>query len=321
MSERSRSEATLAARAEAAAWMARLRGPDRAPEVDRGFRRWLQASAEHERAFEALSDRIEVLERLRTRTPQKHWHRPTPRSGQVWSRALLVAATIAAVMLVVVLYPLFSGVSTAVGEQRTLVLEDGSRIYLNTNSKVHIDYDARYRRLALDRGEALFEVAKDAQRPFIVEAGDRHVRALGTTFVVRRDSNAISVMLVEGKVEVVPQREAGEHAASSTVLLPGQRLTVPSEAPPIIDAPAIERVTAWRQGQVAFADAPLAEAVEEMNRYSAVKIIVDTDEVADVRVGGFFRMGDSASFARAVAQTYGFDVVESHDGVVLKKMP
>lgn len=317
MSSESKSDSVMAARAEAAAWMARLRGPERTPEVEQGFRRWLQANREHELAFEALNEQLEVVERLRTRTLPRHWHRPAAAKRARWPQALAAAALIAAVTLGMLFYPRMQGISTEVGEQRTLVLEDGSRIYLNTSSKVRVDYDEHRRRIELSRGEALFEVAKDKRRPFVVVAGDKQVRALGTTFVVRHDSGAVTVTLVEGKVEVAPSLAPNAAPEVSTVLVPGQRLTLKSDAPPVMDAPQLEKITAWRHGQVAFDDVTLSEAIHEMNRYSSIKLSVEESQIGNARVGGFFRMGDSASFARAVAQTYGFRVIERGDQIVI----
>ncbi len=317
MSGDTRPDSVIAARAEAAAWMARLRGPQRTQEVERGFRRWLQASREHEQAFEALSERLEVVERLRTKTLAQHWRQPIAVQRQRWTQAVAAAALIAAVILGILFYPHLRAISTEVGEQRTLVLEDGSRIYLNTSSKVRVDYDEHRRRIELSRGEALFEVAKDKKRPFVVVAGDKQVRALGTTFVVRQDANALAITLVEGQVEVASVLAENAERETPTLLTPGQRITLKSDAPPVLDVPAIEKVTAWRQGQVAFDDVTLAEAIHEMNRYSSVKLMVKEPKAGAVRVGGYFRMGDSASFARAVAQNYGFQVIERDGQIVL----
>lgn len=317
MSGDTRPDSVIAARAEAAAWMARLRGPQRTQEVERGFRRWLQASREHEQAFEALSERLEVVERLRTKTLPQHWCQPTAVQRPRWTQAVAAAALIAAVMLGALFYPHLRAISTEVGEQRTLVLEDGSRIYLNTSSKVRVDYDERHRRIELSRGEALFEVAKDKKRPFVVVAGDRQVKALGTTFVVRQDANALAITLVEGQVEVASVLAENAERETPTLLTPGQRITLKSDAPPVLDVPAIEKVTAWRQGQVAFDDVTLAEAIHEMNRYSSVKLMVKEPKAGAVRVGGYFRMGDSASFARAVAQNYGFQVIEREGQILI----
>ena len=95
-------------------------------------------------------------------------------------------------------------VVTGVGEQRTLTLEDGTRIQLNTDTRAVVRYDERLRRVELEKGEAMFEVARRPDWPFVVTAGDRQIRALGTAFVVRREAEVLAVTLVEGKVTVTP---------------------------------------------------------------------------------------------------------------------
>src|SRR5690606_28626324 len=116
-------------------------------------------------------------------------------------------------------------VRTGVGEQRTVTLEDGSRVSLNTATRLSLHFDRGVRRVRLQSGEALFEVARDPGRPFVVESGDRQVRALGTAFIVRRDAGRIAVTLMEGSVEVAPVGgTAGDEAVSVA--------QVPRDAPP-----------------------------------------------------------------------------------------
>jgi transmembrane sensor len=228
-------------------------------------------------------------------------------------------------------------VVTDVGEQRTLTLEDGTRVYLNTNSRAVVHYDKELRQVNLEKGEALFEVAKRPKWPFVVTAGDRQVTALGTAFIVRRDEKSLAVTLMEGKVTVspvkfvstgVPERQGGgdstlpqrtpdPDATAIFTLSPGQRLTLASSAPPKVDRPPLERVTAWQRGQVAFDNTPLADAVAEMNRYSTVRLLVEDPSAAAIRVSGIFRAGDSADFAQAVAKTYRLQVRNEADEVVL----
>jgi len=225
-----------------------------------------------------------------------------------------IAAALTVVLLGAFLYLRNAGVGTQVGEQRMLTLADNSRVYLNTDTRVVVRFDERSRTVELKSGEALFEVARSAERPFIVVAGERRVQALGTTFVVRRDSEKTAITLIEGKVAV-------EEFSTPKILVPGQRLTFAGKRPPKVDRPPLDKVTAWRQGQVALEDMPLSEATVEMNRYSTVKLVVERPEAETVRVGGFFRMGDSASFARAVASAYGFEVIERSDAIVLAGTP
>lgn len=318
---------TLEKRAEAAAWMARLRGPKRTRDVEQGFQRWQRASAEHSRAFELLTERLESIESLRARQRPARWQQ---QAHSRWRPALVgMAAGVLLVVASALLYLRDQGEVTQIGEQRMLTLSDGSRVYLNTDTRVVIRFDEGRRAVELKRGEALFEVTRDHRRPFIVVSGRGSVVALGTSFLVRRDEKRTSVTLIEGKVAVEDSLSAGsvpavpeaESQAGVTVLSPGERLTMTGEQNPRLDHPSLKRITAWRYGQVAVDDLPLWEAIEEMNRYSTLPIRLERVEAADIRVGGFFRLGDSVSFARAVASTYGLRIDERSDEIVILGLP
>lgn len=329
---------SAALRAQAAAWVARLHGPNRTEDVEAGLRRWLAESPENAGAFELLTDTWEKSARLRRRPIERiaSWEKVGFRVS--FSRAAVVTMAVAVLAVLGTMFYLHSdAVVTAVGEQRTLTLEDGTRVYLNTNSRAVVHYDKKLRQVNLEKGEALFEVAKRPEWPFVVTAGDRQVTALGTAFVVRRDEKDLAVTLVEGKVTVspvkfvstgapkrqgeeaskVPQRTRDPGVAAVFTLSPGQRLTLASSAPPKVDRPPLERVTAWQRGQVAFDNTPLADAVAEMNRYSTVRLLVEDRSSAAIRVSGIFRAGDSADFARAVAKTYRLQVRNEADEVIL----
>jgi transmembrane sensor len=185
--------------------------------------------------------------------------------------------------------------STRTGEQRLVVLQDGSRIRLNTDSKVQVRYRSDRRDITLLRGEAFFEASHNPDRPFTVTAGPAAVRAVGTRFDVRRDGVAVRVTLVEGKVDV---RQA---TGPSTTLLPNQQLTVTAKAitpPRPADAPG---ATSWTAGRLIFRNTPLREAVAEVNRYATKKIVLDgPDALTERPVSGAFNTGDTGSFVSAV---------------------
>jgi transmembrane sensor len=340
-------EPTSAQFAEAAAWVARLHGPNRNARVERGLRRWLSASPSHAAAFEAVTAGWEIAGRL-AKEPlpsQSRWRRAGYRDGFI--RSAVAVAAIAALAVGATLYALrLEGMVTGIGEQRTLTLEDGTRITLNTDTRVTVDYDARARTVELKRGEALFEVAKRANWPFIVKVGDRQVRALGTSFVVRHDTRALAVTLVEGSVAVapldVPDSEvsavrppaiAGESAGQAdgqprsgridtiAYLAPGQRLTFGADTPPKLDLPEVEKITAWRRGLADFERTPLADVVAEMNRYSVVKLVVEDPRAAAIPITGVFRTGDVSSLAAAVARAYHLQVMQSDESIRLLGVP
>lgn len=308
---------------EAAVWLTLLRGPDRTKKLERGFRRWLSANPAHATAFETVSEAWETAGAF-PRGPFPHlsrWQRAGFRRGFLQVGAALTAVAAIAV-LGLFLHQREAGIATSVGEQRMLTLPDGSRVFLNTDSRVVIEYDRHERRVVLKSGEAYFEVTrKDASRPFIVAAGDRNIRALATSFIVRRDERQLAVTLIEGKVAVSPATEQNLAANDTSYLTPGQRLTFTGYQPPRLDQPPLDKVTAWRSGYVDLAEVSLADAVAEMNRYSTVKMVVVEPEAAAVPVSGIFRAGDTTSFANAVADSYGLHVDAESNRIVLQGKP
>ena len=313
---------SAAVRAEAAAWVARLHGPNRTPHVEAGLRRWLADDPEHAAAFELLTDTWEKSARLRRRPLEQvaSWEGPGFRISFPRA-ALAAAATVVLAVLATIFYLHTDAVTTGVGELRTLTLDDGSRVHLNTDTRVRVHYDKQARHVSLERGEALFEVAKLPDWPFIVAAGGREIKALGTEFVVRRDGKRLSVMLMEGKVTVTHGTEGQSNRsppeAETFTLIPGDRVTFVGSATPALDRPAPERVTAWLRGEVALDNTSLADAVAEMNRYSHQRIVADDPALAAIRVSGIFQAGDLANFAQAVARMHHIKVLNQQDEIVL----
>jgi transmembrane sensor len=194
--------------------------------------------------------------------------------------------------------------STGVGGQRLEVLADGTRMRLNTDTRVRVAFGGGARRVVLERGQAFFEVAHDAARPFVVEADGARVRALGTRFDVRRDDGEVRVTLLQGRVEVT-----GE-AGGAAVLTPGEAVVAGRSGvsqPRAVDAPA---ATSWRSGRITLSGVPLAEAVAEVNRYSERKVVLDAPAaVAGKRISGQFVAGDIDSFVAGARSLYGLKVV------------
>lgn len=196
--------------------------------------------------------------------------------------------------------------ATARGERRTVRLADGSAITLNTDSAIRVGYVADRRLVRLLRGQALFEVAKDPHRPFVVQAGAKQVTALGTIFEVRLlDSDRMKVTLVEGKVVVDEGEDRPADDASvmvPAVLVPGEALLVSDGARPVKFKADIDQQLRWREGFVEFNDATLAEAVAEMNRYAGKQLVIGDPATGNLRVSGVFRTGSPERFAAIVGE-------------------
>lgn len=315
--------------AEAGVWIARLHSgePDKAAVT--AVKRWLKADPMNQRALELCTEMWEESANLRRVIAfETGENLPVPR------RYLRISMAVAAILLTLGLAFWFAqtpDIATDVGEQRLVTLKDGSRVFLNTNTRIAVRYDANARSVELKKGEALFDVAKRPAWPFVVEAGDREIRALGTSFVVRRDDMQTAVTLVEGTVTVTAPPSTQVRASSRAsmtkpegretfTLTPGQKLTL-AATQSRLDTTSLDNATAWRRGQIILDDTPLSAAISELNRYSKVKLIVERPEAQAIRVTGLFRTGDSSSFAHAVAQTYGLTVEERDDAIVLGGVP
>lgn len=327
--------------AEAAAWLAVLRGPNRTAGTERGFSQWMKKSASHARAFEEATGIWEEARNLpRPRLLHKSFRQP-PRPRIGFLKSATVAAMLAIVAVGATIYlQRQAGVRTNIGEQRVLALDDGTRVILNTDTRVVVSYDSYIRSVELKEGEALFEVAKRANWPFVVTAGDRRIEALGTSFVVRRDDRQLAVTLVEGKVTVSSAPASGFSGlsersdkdslrsktsespdAGTVMLIPGERIVFANAQPAKKDRPPLEKLLAWQRREVALDNIALPDAVAEMNRYNRIPVQIATTETANVRVTGLFRAGDSMSFARAVAEAYHLEITEEPDKIVLSGVP
>jgi transmembrane sensor len=302
-----------AIRAQAAAWLARLRSEERTAEDEAGFRAWLSESAAHRQAFDSINAAWEAAGALR---PERQRPGGARRGERIDARRrMLVTAGVGALAVVGglgVWRTAFAGVySTAVGEQLRVTLDDGSQIILDTDTKLRVAYGAQRRAVALARGRAHFDVTRDVGRPFIVTAGDHQVVADGKTFDVTREQGSVAVVAIDGQVVV---RAA---AAQPAVTVTAGRRVIYSGAPLREDRPDLAHVTAWQTGRAVFDNEPVASAVAEMNRYSRRPIVIADDAVGRMRVSGVYNTGDTEAFARSLAALLPLEVSAQGDRVML----
>jgi transmembrane sensor len=303
--------------AEAAAWIAELHDAERSPHVQARVRAWLKDHPSHRVAFERMTRAWESSGALGREVLMAADRRVSRRRAML--RAVALAAVLAGIAIAAAFYLGGDVVATHVGEQQSLLLSDGTRVLLNTDTRLVVRYDSRARRVQLLKGEALFDVSRRATWPFIVSAGGRDISALGTLFIVRCDeSRSLAVTLVEGRVRVAPTGPSG--SADVRVLTRGQRLTVSPRRAPAIDVPELGRVTAWETGRVEFDATPLSEAAREMNRYSERQISVDP-EIAALEITGVFRAADLDEFVKAVATAFSLSATEKWRTVRLSRRP
>ena len=207
---------------------------------------------------------------------------------------------------------------SAPGLVRRLPLSDGSRATLASDSRIEVRLSRRERRIALQAGEAIFDVAKDAARPFVVDAGAGRVVAVGTRFSVRRDPDGLQVVVTEGRVRLEPAR--GRGGVRPVTLLPAGSVALVGEdgvlvrTVPIAEA---EEMLGWHSGQLVFRDATLDEAAARFADCSARRLVIGDDTVAALRIGGSFRCDNVEGFARLLKQAFAVRAEHRADGIVL----
>jgi transmembrane sensor len=303
--------------AEAAAWIAQLQRPDRDADLENAFRGWLRSDPAHAAAFEDATMVWHQLPGVGAMYRERTGHRSRWKQFAVAASVMLVAGAL-------LLMHLLSGevYVTAVGEQRLVKLQDGSWISMNTDTVVKTRYGTGERYVALERGEAIFDVAKDADRPFVVATGDERVRALGTSFAVRRDAATVSVLLLEGTVAIEPPRPRfGGRKVKPTQMLAGQGWRSQDNAVTQLTEAHLGRLTAWRHGELVFDAMTLRDAIVEMNRYSVRPLVIQTPAAGTLPITGVFRIRESEEFARTVAALYGLRVTADDRQILLSGSP
>jgi transmembrane sensor len=227
---------------------------------------------------------------------------------------------------------------------RRLELSDGSTVELNTNSAIVTTFTRAERRVRLEKGEAYFEVAKDEQRPFLVEAAGVGVRAIGTAFNVRLRSESVEVLVTEGKVRVRAERAAdgaqpspahpaanedtAATASGDTIVGAGERVVValaagagsePRRRDVVpVQADEVQRLLAWQGRRLDFSDTPLAEMAAEFNRYNRHQLVIVDENLAAMRFGGSFRPDDRAGFVRMLQEHFGVRAEERKNQTILR---
>jgi transmembrane sensor len=305
-----------ALRAEAAAWLARLRSEERTVEDERGFRAWLAESEAHRAAFELTNAVFETAGAVDRRRFNSH-EAPPPVSRRHFLRA---GAGFAAASVTGLVIYLRSGTTyaTEIGEQRKVSLEDGTLVSLDTDTEVHVSMSRARRRARLRRGRAHFDVAEDATRPFEVIAGEQFVTSASGHFDVSRDGMLVSVLLEEGPVQVAAENTSGGVLATRA-LLPGQRMVFAADRLVRDERPPLAQAVAWRQGRLAFFDEPLDAAVAAMNRYTRRPIVIGDAEIARMTISGNYSVGDAQAFATSISVLLPVRVEVERDHITLRR--
>src|ERR1700726_2181577 len=316
---------------EASAWFARMNADDVAADDRTRFEAWLRAQSCNAKVYAELCATWQELVKSGPLVRAVNFGQvmnaasapPAPRRR--WAVAA-VAAGIGAVVLGVT-WNLYrqkeeTRFQTAIGEQAAVALPDGSSFDLNTDSRIWVDYSQRRRVIRLEHGEAFFKVAHDTQRPFWVRAGDYWVRAVGTAFNVYLTPTGVEVTVSEGTVKVVnatandsPPSDAAitESAAAVTA---GEQADARGHAKVIheLTSAQLSRLLAWRKSSLYFQDQPLVDVVNELMRYTTLKIELDDEELRQLPVGGTFQTSPEGAEALLTMLQDGFGTTIRRDG-------
>ncbi len=306
-------------------WVARESAGPLDDAAQAAFEAWYLANPRHQGAYlraRAIAHSVDQMTVQASLKPRPDVVAPAGAAAPVRSRRAFVfggalAAGIAAIG-VTALAPGLPGratYETARGEFRKVQLSDRSVVSINSGSQVAVHLTDAQRRVTLGRGEAWFEVAKDRRRPFVVEAGDVRVRAVGTAFSVRRHADGgAEVLVTEGVVEVW----ANGGTAPRRTLAAGELAIVPADGSAArisADAGAVQRRLAWREGQLVFQNEPLGAAVAEFNRYNARQIVVTDPALHRKPLVGRYRIDQPEEFANDVHALLDVPVAIRADGI------
>lgn len=323
-------------RDQASAWLARAdRGLSAIEQQE--FDAWCAADARHAEAVDHLQSAWQLFDQPREeglddllREDLTDLKRSQARRRIFYGVSTLAAACLALVVWqrsVVSTPPATISPTAIVSQPDRRVLDDGSVIVLRPGAEVAVNYSTSVRRVELTKGEALFQVAKNKERPFIVSAGGVNVRAVGTAFTVERGQSRVEILVTEGKVSVekpIGNIDTPEATESIATLEANHSVVVEaalSTAAPVVvlDAFSVSERLSWQLPRLDFTETTIQEAVRLFNQHNAVQMRVADDEVAQLRITGVFRSDNLQGFVDLLESSFGVRTTRSERTITLRK--
>ena len=321
---------------------------------------WLRASREHARAYVEQRELWEVARRydsartldvesllaaarpearvipiMRPRSTQPRGASVAMREYRARANSGRLPRVATAALAVVILAGLLGGslypagpqeCSTGIGEQRTVTLPDGSSVRLDGDSRIRVQFSGHDRRIDLLKGQALFKVAKNAERPFVVVSGGTRIRDVGTRFNVNRMRSETVVTVLEGRVAVTCPRSSNAVPPSAPAISSpievgaGEQVAVMPDVIPRPRPARLAAATAWTHNMLIFDPTPLGQAAEEFNRFSTRQLVIDGMQLQNLPVYGVFNALDPASlprFVRFLRVLPGIRIIEAGDRIIV----
>lgn len=339
---RGRNQRALPVSEQAAEWLVALDDGGLDTAAKRAFLAWLKQSPSHIREFLQLSalhvelaqnsELNQTIEELVAAAhtdvvalPDEKIDAPPTRSVSRWrplwslAAALLVGIALATTYFLQSTTQVETAYQTALGEQRSIALDDGSVIVLNTLSNVRVHYSDDERRVALLGGEVLFDVAKDVDRPFVVDAGTMQLEVLGTRFNVYRQAEETVLTVVEGEVAVLNAEQTGALATlpePPITATAGQQVIIENASGAVTQEqiPEASPAIAWTERKLVFNAVPLIKVAEEFNRYNRRPLTISDKRLANRPITGVFNAHDADLLAAFLANQPGIVVERRNDG-------
>lgn len=290
------------------------------------FRRWLAADPAHQLEYAKHELAWELSGELARDPDVADWlaeAQNPPLEARRLRLAWVIATPLCAAVALLIAYLLWPTHSdqyaTRVGERRTIVLADESRIELNTDTLIRVTYKRKARTVELERGEATFRVARDPGRPFEVWSQGGVARALGTEFNVLSLSGDVTVTVLSGKVEVLAgTARKNIQRSESAIVSAGHEVSYSSTRLSDLHDANTQRVLAWQSGRVAFQDVRLPEAMAEFNRYISRPIVISDPALEHIRVSGVFRIGETEALLNALNIAFGIEASSGSSAIELR---
>jgi transmembrane sensor len=299
-------------------WLIRMDSDEPLTDAEkRALEEWLTCSAAHRRELVRLSTfwnhaniLTELIAGLEARGRERSWIRATLMAAG----AVLVSVDLVYCCLQSLGGSVTRAYGTAIGEQESIALSDGSSIQLNTDSQVRVVYSSTARSVRLLRGEAFFSVTYDPNRVFALSVAGSTVRAIGTAFVVHVKGRRVDVTVAKGMVDIsdvgpvdsgsvkapAPTSEVGRLRAGEVASFDSGSGRV--EVHQVAHAD-LQRRLAWQEGYLSFAGEPLSEVVTQLNRYSTTTLLITDPKLASIAIGGSFRIGDRDALLDLLSKT------------------
>lgn len=300
---------------EAADWMIRMKDAPGDARIVGEIDTWRALSARHEKVWQATQRmwgltgavcpaRTQCIDRAPARRPDRIsvWRRS--RRFRVAATATGIAAALGAFLLSPLPILLQADYHSATGERRTVALEDGSKVVLDSGSAIAVDYGQPERRVKLLQGRAWFDVAHNSGRPFAVTATDVRVTVTGTAFDVDLERDAVGVALERGSVRLSWPTTGGENSRQMT---PGDRLRIARGDHIVTYSARIPEssIASWRRGHLLADGITVADAAQQLDRYYNGHIVITSDALARSRVTGVYDVDDPVRALKMIVRPHG----------------